>query len=110
MQAKGSMKYLIVLTLTALILSVPSDDPLHFRWRVYLPADYEGAWRTSDAWGGDNYSSTGSAENFIAQVRFRKMVDQVFCQAPQDPLDKETKEAVTAPATSATKDAGGLDI
>jgi hypothetical protein len=54
------------------VVALPSEDPLHFRWRVYVPANYEGAWRTSDAWGGDNYSSTGFAENFIAQVRFRK--------------------------------------
>jgi hypothetical protein len=53
------------------VVALPSEDPLHFRWRIHLPANYEVMWQTSK-WGEDGSSSTGAAENFIAQVRFRK--------------------------------------
>ena len=53
------------------VVALPSEDPLHFRWRIHVPANYEMMWRTSQ-WGEDGISSTGPAENFIAQVRFRK--------------------------------------
>ena len=44
------------------VVALPSDDPLHFRWRVYLPANYEGAWRTKEAWeaADDTKSTTGA--------------------------------------------------
>jgi hypothetical protein len=53
------------------VVALPSDDPLHFRWRIHLPANYEGEWRISER-GSDGKSSMDSAESFIAQVRFRK--------------------------------------
>jgi hypothetical protein len=53
------------------VVALPSEDPLHFRWRIHVPANYEMMWRTSQ-WGEDGIHSTGPAENFIAQVRFRK--------------------------------------
>jgi hypothetical protein len=53
------------------VVALPSDDPLHFRWRIHLPANYEGEWQISER-GSDGKTSTDSAENFIAQVRFRK--------------------------------------
>ena len=53
------------------VVALASEDPLHFRWRIYLPANYEVMWQTNN-WGEDGSSSTGPAENFIAQVRFRK--------------------------------------
>lgn len=56
------------------VVALPSEDPLHFRWRIHVPANYEIMWRTSQ-WGEDGIHSTGSAENFIAQVRFRENED-----------------------------------
>jgi hypothetical protein len=53
------------------VVALPSEDPLHFRWRIHLPANYEGMWRISER-GSDGKTSIGPAENFIAQVRFRK--------------------------------------
>ena len=53
------------------VVALPSDDPLHFRWRIHLPAKYEALWRTSE-WGRDASGTTVQAESFIAQVRFRK--------------------------------------
>ncbi|MCL4203010.1 MAG: hypothetical protein KJ000_10955 [Pirellulaceae bacterium] len=53
------------------VVALPSEDPLHFRWRIYLPANYEAMWQTNN-WGEDGNTSTGPAENFIAQVRFRE--------------------------------------
>ena len=52
------------------VVALASEDPLHFRWRIYLPDKYSVVWRTSN-WGRGSHISTGP-ENFIAQVRFRK--------------------------------------
>ena len=52
------------------VVALASDDPLHFRWRIYLPDDHSVIWRTSEL-GRGSHTSTGP-ENFIAQVRFRK--------------------------------------
>ena len=52
------------------VVALASEDPLHFRWRIYLPEKYSVVWRTSEMGRGNN-TSTGP-ENFIAQVRFRK--------------------------------------
>jgi hypothetical protein len=52
------------------VVALASEDPLHFRWRVYLPDNHSVIWRTSQ-WGDGKHSSTGP-QNFIAQVRFRK--------------------------------------
>jgi hypothetical protein len=63
------------------VVALPSDDPLHFRWRIHVPGNCEIMWRTSQ-WGEDGTSSAGPAENFIAQVRFRKSeygFVRVFC-------------------------------
>jgi hypothetical protein len=53
------------------VVALPSEDTLHFRWRIHVPASFEIMWQTNN-WGEDGKSSTGPAENFIAQVRFRK--------------------------------------
>ena len=53
------------------VVALPADDPLHFRWRIHLPANYEGVWQISER-GSDGTRSIGPAETFIAQVRFRK--------------------------------------
>jgi hypothetical protein len=53
------------------VVALPLEDPLHFRWRIHVPANFEIVWQT-DNWGEDGISSTGPAENFVAQVRFRK--------------------------------------
>jgi hypothetical protein len=52
------------------VVALASEDPLHFRWRIYLPDNYRVIWRTSEL-GDRKHSSTGP-QNFIAQVRFRK--------------------------------------
>ena len=52
------------------VVALPSEDPLHFRWRFYLPDNYTVIWRTNQ-WGEGKDSSSGP-RNFIAQVRFRK--------------------------------------
>lgn len=52
------------------VVALASEDPLHFRWRIYLPEKYSVVWRTSEVGAGSNTSI--GPENFIAQVRFRK--------------------------------------
>jgi hypothetical protein len=52
------------------VVALASEDPLHFRWRIYLPDNYSVIWRTNE-WGDGKHSSTGP-QNFVAQVRFRK--------------------------------------
>lgn len=52
------------------VVALASEDPLHFRWRIYLPEKQSVSWRTSEV-GAGSHTSTGP-ENFIAQVRFRK--------------------------------------
>lgn len=52
------------------VVALASEDPLHFRWRIYLPDNYRVIWRTSEVGDGE-HSSTGP-QNFIAQVRFRQ--------------------------------------
>lgn len=51
------------------ILALPTDDPLHFAWRVYLPPNYQLQIRHST--GGSTSMNTSSCE-FIARVRFRE--------------------------------------
>lgn len=52
------------------VVALASEDPLHFRWRIYLPDKYSVVWRTSEV-GAGSHTSIGP-NNFIAQVRFRK--------------------------------------
>lgn len=52
------------------VVALPSEDPLHFRWRIYLPDKCTVVWKTNQWWGGSG-SSTGP-QDFIAQVRIRK--------------------------------------
>ena len=51
------------------VVALPSEDPLHFRWRIYLPNKCSINWRTNQ-WGDVSDSSTGPSD-FIAQVRLR---------------------------------------
>lgn len=53
----------------AYLRSIATDDPLHFAWRVYLPAGFHARWET-----GSGYSSSANSNSreFIARVRFRE--------------------------------------
>lgn len=53
------------------VVALPSKDPLHFRWRIYLPEKCTVSWKTVNQWDDFSGNSTGP-QNFIAQVRFRK--------------------------------------
>ena len=50
------------------VVALPTSDPLHFRWRIYLPANYQAEWRSG---GGYGRSRSSSPRDFIAQVRLR---------------------------------------
>jgi hypothetical protein len=52
------------------IRAIPTGEPLHFAWRVYLPANYPWTWRTST--GGDSSNSSSTSREFIARVRIRE--------------------------------------
>lgn len=50
------------------LIRLDTDDPMHFRWRVYQPAKQALQWKSPSS------SSSGSSSqerNFISQVRFR---------------------------------------
>lgn len=51
------------------VVALPSEDPLHFRWRIYVPDKCTLVWKTNQ-WGDVSDSSTGPLD-FIAQVRLR---------------------------------------
>lgn len=53
------------------VVALPSEDPLHFRWRIYLPEKCTVSWKTKNQWDDVSGSSAGP-QNFVAQVRFRK--------------------------------------
>lgn len=53
------------------VVALPSEDPLHFRWRIYLPEKCTVSWKTKNLWDDVSGSSSGP-QNFIAQVRFRR--------------------------------------
>ena len=57
-------------------LALPTDDPLHFRWRVYLPTGYTVKW-TDNFPGFPRISSgtilpTSRPQESILQIRFRQ--------------------------------------
>lgn len=52
------------------VVALPSEDPLHFRWRIYLPDKCTVIWKASQ-WTDVGDKSSGP-QNFIAQVRLRK--------------------------------------
>lgn len=51
------------------VVALPTEDPMHFRWRIYLPEKRTVFWKTNH-WSNTGSSSTGPAD-FIAQVRIR---------------------------------------
>lgn len=51
------------------VVALPTEDPLHFRWRIYLPEKRTVFWQTSH-WSDSGSSSTGPID-FVAQVRIR---------------------------------------
>ncbi len=53
------------------IRAISTGEPLHFAWRVYLPANYNG--QNMLKTGGGTSTSSGSSsqpDNFVARVRF----------------------------------------
>src|SRR5262245_17654443 len=52
--------------------ALDTGDPLHFAWRVHLPAktDLEVRSRTGSGWSGGSWSCSDPTD-FIARVRFR---------------------------------------
>ncbi len=52
------------------VQALPTGEPLHFAWRVYLPANYKLNLREGS--GGQTSSSSTSPSDFIARVRFRE--------------------------------------
>jgi len=52
------------------VVALPSEDPLHFRWRIYLPDKCNVIWKTSQ-WQDGSGNSAGP-QDFIAQVRVRR--------------------------------------
>lgn len=55
------------------IVALPSENPLHFCWRIYLPDKCTLIWKTGQLVNGD-FSSKGP-QNFIAHVHLRKDED-----------------------------------
>lgn len=57
------------------LVALDTGDPMHFAWRVYLPANYRLKVRHPSGWG----SSWGSdPKEFIARVRFRDEDDDAI--------------------------------
>lgn len=55
------------------VQALPTQEPLHFAWRVYLPPSYNLNVRTQS--GGMSSFSSSQAHEFIARVRFREDAD-----------------------------------
>lgn len=52
------------------VQALPTQNPLHFAWRVYLPPNYSLNLRAGS--GGLSSFASGTARDFIARVRFRE--------------------------------------
>ncbi len=52
------------------IRALPTREPLHFAWRVYVPANYTNVLRSNP--GSRSGVRTSSAREFVARVRFRE--------------------------------------
>ena len=52
------------------VRALETGEPLHFAWRVYLPAASNLRWKCSS--GGSSCSSSSGASDFIARVRVRE--------------------------------------
>ncbi|MCA9191591.1 MAG: hypothetical protein KDB03_07510 [Planctomycetales bacterium] len=61
-------------------LALPTEEPLHYAWRVYLPGNFQYRWEYNS---GSHSGSNSNSREFIAQVRFRESggQGQVFFQA-----------------------------
>jgi hypothetical protein len=51
------------------IRAIDTGEPLHYAWRIYLPANYAAHWRSSH---GGNSSFSSEPRDFTARVRFRR--------------------------------------
>jgi len=48
------------------VQALPTDDPLHFRWRVYVPANFNAKWAHG---GGYSMSTNSDPCEFICMIR-----------------------------------------
>ena len=54
------------------VIALPTRDPMHFRWRIFVPASEEIYW-TNRRWGGKEVGIPIKGPlSFIANVRFRQ--------------------------------------
>lgn len=52
------------------VLALPTGDPMHYAWRVYVPANVNFRRQTTTGFSGAALSST--SQDFITRVRFRE--------------------------------------
>ena len=52
------------------VLALPTKDPRHFRWRIFVPENETVVWKNSIAWG--QIIPIEGPLSFIAHVRFRE--------------------------------------
>jgi hypothetical protein len=59
------------------VVAIPTGDPLHFAWQVYVPAICGLRWKASYGNGGTGGSSSGNAEPYfdLLRVRIRERKD-----------------------------------
>lgn len=63
------------------VLAIDTGDPLHFLWRVYLPAKTDMRWRLQTAFGSsgsNSHSGRQEPQQFYARVRLRKIGKQLM--------------------------------
>ncbi len=54
------------------VIALPTRDPMHFRWRIFVPASEEIYWKNR-RWGGKGVGIPIKGPlSFIANVRFRQ--------------------------------------
>lgn len=59
------------------VQALPTDDPLHFAWQIYFPAEYEGEWRSTFPTGSFvNVTASQEAHREIVRLRFRRIQDR----------------------------------
>jgi hypothetical protein len=55
------------------LCAIPTGEPLHFAWRVYLPANCPARFHVkAGGFTGHSGASRGQPQEFIARVRFRE--------------------------------------
>lgn len=61
------------------VLALPSDDPLDFKWQVYVPAGFDAKWSLEYPGGGNSSSGVNhKTRTGLARVQFRKVDGQWY--------------------------------